>query len=157
MAKSDAWTLYGVNFTTALSTAEDFNGWRVSVRNFIDQKRRACCWWRDTSLDLWFQHDGTVRGVVLLGSLSADEVRSAFDRRWAVTLKPIEAEELRREVYFALHPTRIAQLEVQPRRYQGLRLTIGPRCVAPHPRLDVALGSPRFNESDNIAPMPLLL
>ncbi|MDN3572398.1 hypothetical protein [Methylobacterium longum] len=78
------------------------------------------------SLDLWLQADGTVRGIVLLSEIDAAEFVPAFACRWAVTMRPIDLSEVRTELFYALHPTRIADFGIA-RRYQGVRVTIGPK------------------------------
>lgn len=78
------------------------------------------------SLDLWLQADGTVRGVMLLGEIDAAEFVHALAGRWAVTMRPIDLGEVRVELFYALHPTGIADLGIA-RRYQGVRVTIGPK------------------------------
>ena len=78
------------------------------------------------SLDLWLQADGTVRGVVRLGEINAAEFVRGLAGRWAVTMRPIDLIEVRTELFYALHPTRIADFG-KARRYQGVRVTIGPK------------------------------
>lgn len=148
---------HAVNFSTSISTVEDFRLWKVSVRNFVDHLRRGCHWWRDTSLDVWLQADGNVRGILRVRSLLLEELQEAFDRRWPVTLRAIEQGEVRREVYFSLHPARIARLDGIGRRYQSSRLTIGPR-RPPLPQRPSA--TPRTSWAGSpgqVAPMPILL
>lgn len=132
----------------SLGTAAEFARWRTAFRNFIDHRRRSCRWWRSVSLDLWLQADGTVHGVVRLGEIAADEFVAAFAHRWAVTMRAIDQDGVRAELYYALHPTRIADFGIA-RRYQGVRVTIGPqvsRTRCPRPR----------HTAEGPAPLPML-
>lgn len=127
---------YAVLVATSIKSAADFAHWRTAIRNFIDHRRRGCRWWRSVSFDLWLQVDGTVRGVMLLGEIDAAEFVLALAGRWAVTMRPIDLSEVRTELFYALHPTRIADFGIA-RRYQSVRVTIGSqvsRTRSPQPR-----------------------
>lgn len=139
---------FTLTIATSIGTAAEFAQWRTAIRNFIDHRRRGCRWWRSVSLDLCLQADGTVRGVVRLGEIAADEFVRALACRWAVTMRPIGLGEVRTELYYALHPTRIADFGIA-RRYQGVRVTIGPqvsRTGSPQPR----------RTAEGAAPLPVL-
>lgn len=146
---------YAVILATSIRTVAEFTQWRTALRNFIDHRRRRCRWWRSVSLDLWLQADGTVRGVVRLGEINADEFVPDLADRWAVTMRPIDLGEVRVELFYALHPTRIADFGIA-RRYQGVRVTIGPqvartRCPRPPRATDALVPLPMLNLFGEVA------
>ena len=140
---------YTLIIAISLGTAAEFAQWRTALRNFSDHRRRSCRWWRSVSLDLWLQADGMVRGVVRLGEIGADEFVAAFAGRWAVTMRPIDLSEVRTELFYALHPTRIADFGIA-RRYQGVRVTIGPKRSRPR-------SSRPIRAVESRRPLPMLM
>jgi hypothetical protein len=143
--------LFAVTFATRLSPLE-FRSWRTSTRNTIDGQRRAYPWWYDVSLCVWLGHDGRVRGIASLGSITEAEFSDAF-ARWSVTLRSIGPHDLRAEVLAVIRPGMIASLD-GPGRYQRIKFTLWPkRCVRQSHRQP----QPSFSLHRGIAPMPVLL
>jgi hypothetical protein len=70
--------------------------------------------------------DGSVRGIVSLGSVMEDEFIEAFGQRWPTILRAIAVEDVRNEVYFAIRPGLISDPETGEGRYQPVRLAVEP-------------------------------
>lgn len=102
-----------------------FRLWRIAVRNVIDHLRRTSRWWRSMGLWLWLSADGRLRGIANLDSITVSEFVQSLGRRWPVTVRSIEVETLRAEIYRAVRRCP----EPKSARYQGLKLAIWPRRV----------------------------
>jgi hypothetical protein len=55
-----------------------------------------------------------------------DEFLKAFGRRWPTTLRRIEVEDIRNEIYFAMRPGIIFDTGPHHSRYQRVRMCIEP-------------------------------
>ncbi len=119
--------LYVVTIEAFLHDPTAFRSWRVRLRNVVDHRRRACRWWREVGLWLWLGADGRVRGIVSLGAVTEEEFIEVIERRWPTTLRPIDVEELRSEVYFAVRPGIIFDTGPHQGRYQAIRLAVEPQ------------------------------
>jgi hypothetical protein len=150
--RAEARNLCVVEIELARSSFADFWSWRVEVRNVVDYRRRIDRWWRDLALNVWFNHDGMMCGIVALGPVTPDEFLTVFSR-WPIALWPITPASLRDEVYAIVRPSRLAFPVSPPRRYQNLKLTITARRKVPKtisPLSEKAVD--RYFE-----PMPILL
>jgi hypothetical protein len=143
--------LYAAEIELTPSAPADFWRWRTEVRNLIDYRRRENRWWRFFLLQVWLCHDGKLRGIVSLGSLSEAEVLTAFNQRWPTTLQPIEASNLRREIAAIVHPSMITPVQVRA-RYQTVKLTICPQQT----KIKVATSPVPEPLRTRIEPMPIL-
>lgn len=151
MLRTEAHNLCVVEIELARSSLADFWSWRVEARNVVDYRRRIDRWWRDLAVSVWLNHDGVMRGIVALGSVTPDEFLAVFSR-WPTTLRSIAPSALRDEVYAIVQPSRLAFPELPPRRYQSLKFTIAPQRHAmrapSRPEVQVA--------SRYLEPMPVL-
>ena len=93
-----------------------------------------------------------MRGIVSLGAVTAEEFETAVGRRWPVTLWSVDPVAVREEIYRAIRPGLIADVESGRGRYQPLKFAVWPR--GPHQ-------SPVPQNGENavptwIEPMPLI-
>jgi hypothetical protein len=116
--------LHIVTFDIKLSIGE-FVRWRGRVRNAFEHRRRASSYFKGTGVWLWLQNDGSVRGIVSLGAVTADEFVAAFGRRWPITLKPIDVAAVRDQVYYITRPGIIAEVHGGRGGYQRSAKTSG--------------------------------
>lgn len=126
----------------------DFRAQRKSIHNLISHQRRRSTWWGTVGLWLW-RNGELLDGLVELGSVTEDEMATAFRRHGALTLRPIEAAGVRVEIYrAALSPL---HLPVGPpsRRYQAVSIAISPVAVVQRaaPIADAAM----------LHPMPIIV
>jgi hypothetical protein len=121
----DAHRIHSVSIDTGVREPSDFPRWRIALRNMIDHLRRSLRWWREVGLWLWLHHDGSARGVILLGSVTEPEFIAAIGRRWTTTLRLIETTEVRVEIYQTARPGSIA-LSV-PGRFQRIKVVVEPQ------------------------------
>lgn len=152
MLRTEALNLCVVEINLARSSFADFWSWRVEARNVVDYRRRTDRWWRDLALNVWLNQDGMMRGIVVLGPVTPDELLTVFSR-WPTALRPTTPSRLRDEVYAIVQPSRLAFPALPPRRYQSLKLTIATRRSAPKtisPLSEKAV-------SRYLEPMPILL
>src|SRR3954447_24128107 len=115
--------LFAVEFDTTLSH-EQFRSWRTAARNLVDHKRRECRWWREVAMQVWLGADGRLRGIASLDAITAEEFQQAF-RRWAISMKEIEAADLDGAIYAAIEPGRIGVCG--QRGYQAVRFALKPQ------------------------------
>jgi hypothetical protein len=101
---TDPGRLFAVTFAPTLTTQTNFRLWRIQVRNLVDYRRQESRWWRDLGLWGWLGSDGHVRAIIGLGSVREDEFLRAFERRWFATLRNIDVNNARSEIYFAMRP-----------------------------------------------------
>ncbi|WP_201861418.1 hypothetical protein [Microvirga soli] len=134
-------------------TQDSFRSWRITTRNFIDYQRRKCPLWKSVGLYAWLTQDGTIRGVINLGSLASTEILASFSSRWPTVIEAIEPKELRAELYAIVHPSVISTGPGFGRRYQSMKLAIHP-C-----RRDqlIAQSSGRSSPRYSCEPMPVLI
>ncbi len=102
-------------------------------RNRVDYFRRTDLRWRTCGFHGWLQRDGTVRGIITLGTPSRNEVEEGLER-WGMTLGPeVGHEDLRVAIWRVVKPTAVYE-EAGGARYQGIKLNIWPRRepVRPH-------------------------
>jgi hypothetical protein len=140
---------YVVTLSTQVSSPASIPEFRTQLRNAIDHLRRRHPLWRDLSLNLWLTRTNQLRGVVALGTLGSQEVCEKLGTHWPVTLRRIEAEDLRVEVYSVLR--RVWAGETEGRRYQPLSLLVGPRRIRMVPECQNVL----THAADE--PMPVLI
>ncbi len=67
-----------------------------------------------------------MRGIVSLGSVLEDEFLIGFRRRWPITLRRVEVETVRNEIYFAMRPGIIFDTGPHHSRYQRVRMCMEP-------------------------------
>ncbi len=118
--------LFAVTIAPTLSAQINFRSWRIQVRNLVDYRRQKSKWWRHLGFWNWLGSDGHVRGIVSLGSVLEDEFLRAFSQRWPTTLKPIDVETVRNEIYFAMRPGIVFDTGPHHSRYQQVRMCIEP-------------------------------
>lgn len=141
-----------IEIDASLSTLADFWSWRIEVRNLTDYRRRDCRWWREFLMTVWLCHDGRLRGIASLGSLTPAEVLEVLNRRWPTTLWPVESNDLRQEIAAIVHPTMIATIQVRA-RYQSLKFSIWPKASRTNRQsAPISLPTRRLVE-----PMPVLV
>jgi hypothetical protein len=77
----------------------------------------------------------------------------AFGSRWPTTLRLIQPNGLRNEVYAAVRPDRIASSPSLSARYQGLKLAIWPHRSRATARQRIPMAAPDIC----IEPIPILI
>lgn len=113
-------------FTVEIELGQtSFRSWASSARNVIEYRRSQSRWWNELTLTVWLCRDQRARGILALGSVQEAELCKSFER-WPTTLGPVAPENVRAEVYRALHPARIA-IVPSGRRYQSISFSVGPR------------------------------
>jgi len=113
----------------------NFRAWASRVRNVVEYRRAQLRWWNEVSLTVWLCRGQRARGIVALGPIQEAELVEAFER-WPTTLRPVASEDVRAEVYRALHPGQIAIL-AGGRRYQSISFSVGRRTSnAPTPKTE---------------------
>ena len=145
--------LFALTIHADIPGSVEFARWRVAVRNLL-QHRRASRWWNEVGLWCWLSADQNVRGIVSLGPVTETEFLTAFGRRWPTTIRPIEIKAVRQEIYFAIRPGVIRDLERWGARYQPIRVTIEPRRDRPGTVLRQAAGMP--SPASWSEPLPIL-
>jgi hypothetical protein len=100
-------------------------------------------------MQVWLGADGQIRGVVALDAITPEEFEEAFGR-WEPSLRRIEPGGLADDVYAAVRPGVIAQ--VDGAGYQTVRFTVRPRAVRPVSKTPV-----RRAAHHSIEPMPVLM
>ena len=145
--------IYSIRIETRISTLLEFAKWRIKQWNIIDYRRRVSRWWSDLSFRVWLCGDGSVRGVVALGSITEDELAAALGTRWLLTLRQIDQGNVFDELYSVVQPRSIIADEPDHGRYQRRQLSVRPRRARTHQTRPVAISDPDpFDE-----PMPLLI
>lgn len=134
-----------MTITSAASTPADFRLWRKSVHNAVAYQRRRSRWWRTFGIWAWCDRRGA-RGVISLGSITPTEFGVALRRYGETQLRPIEAENIRTEVYAAAMSLSAASGPRGDGRYQPFKIAIEPVTVA-------ALSTPPL-DSPTIKAMP---
>lgn len=119
--------IFAVTIAANLVDTTQFSSWRKTARNLIDYQRRSSKWWREMGMWIWLSHDGSVRGIVTLGSVTEGEVIAAFGRRWPTTIQPVEERFLREHIYYAMRPEVVAATWPQERRYQPVSAAVEPQ------------------------------
>lgn len=104
-------------------------------------------------MTVWRSADGRVRGIIGLGSLTPAEIASAFDTRWAATLRPIDPADLRSEILKVIDPAAIAPPPITHGRYHPLKFSIS----AQRSRTKTVPVRAAHQSTLNIEPMPILL
>src|SRR3954468_19388657 len=144
--------LFAVEFDTSLSV-EQFRSWRTAARNLVDHQRRECRWWRGVSMQVWLGADGRLRGIASLDAITAEEFQQAF-RRWAISMKEIEAADLDGAIYAAIEPGRIGVCG--QRGYQAVRFALKPQMPTAK-RQPVSQAAPTQLLGAMIEPMPVVI
>jgi hypothetical protein len=120
--------LFAMSIQPNVAEIGEFSGWRTAVRNTIDYRRGECRWWRDLGVWGWLGADGSVRGIVSLGSVTEGEFCGVFGRRWPISVRPITPTNLRHVIYWeAMRPSVIVEAGPQQGRYQHIKITIEPQ------------------------------
>lgn len=124
--------MYAVEIRADLGGVAEFRHWRTKMRNVIDHRRRSSRWWCNLLLVCWLGVDGPVRGILCPGAITGTEFVQSVGRRWTVTLRPVDASDLRLEVYGAMEPREIFG-EGGRGRYHFVRLAVWPRALLRSP------------------------
>jgi hypothetical protein len=145
--------MYSISIDDGVSTLSEFGDWRIRIRNALDHRRRISRWWSTCSMRVWLSRNGSILGVMALGSITEAELLTAFGSRWSVTLRHISPEALDDELYAALGPEMIMSDDFGHARYQPRQMTVRPRRTRISPNRPVPLCIPDpFDE-----PMPVLI
>jgi hypothetical protein len=96
---------------------------------------------------------GTVRGVVALGSITTTEFETSFGSRWPFTLRRIDPEALFDELHAVVRPGSIMQDDADHARYQPRQMTVRPRYV----RTGRKRSAPTRHPDPIDEPMPILI
>lgn len=139
-------SLHTVMIAGAASSPVEFRNRRKSVHNSIAYRRRQSRWWRSFGLWLW-SNRGQLTGLVELDSVTAEEFSRVVQRHGAVSVRPIDINTIRIEVYKAA--LMLTPPDGTPGRYQPLKIAIEPL------RGSIFPISPETQR--NIQPMPILL
>lgn len=116
-----------IALTISDPSPEGFRAFRVAVRNRIDHLRRKFPLWTALSILVWFQRDGTIKGIVSLGLLGPNDIVKGLER-WKPKLGPeIGPDELRVAIWDATKPSAIWCKGEARGRYQDVRFGIWPR------------------------------
>ena len=102
---------------------------------------------------VWLSRNGSILGVMALGSITEAEFLTAFGSRWSVTLRHIAPEALDDELYAALGPEMIMADDFGHARYQPRQMTVRPRRTRISPSRPV----PHRVPDPFDGPMPLLI
>lgn len=129
--------LYSSTLLTEVPSPTPVPAFRTHLRNAVDHLRRRHPQWRNFSLSLWLTRTNQLQGIAALGTLGPAEVSEKLGSRWPITLRPIEVEDLRVEIYRTLR--RVWAEEVAERRYQPVSLYVGPRRVHKSPECQTVL------------------
>ena len=148
----DTGQVHAIAFAAGIADLDEFRQWRISAWNILTYRRQVCRWWQSVSLRLWFCQ-GTVRGVVALGSITTTEFETAFGSRWPFTLRRIDPEALFDELYAVVRPGSIMQDDSDHARYQPRQMTVRPR----HARTGRKRSAPTRHPDPIDEPMPILI
>lgn len=121
--------LHVVTIPGVAKSPHEFRRWRKAIHNVVAYRRRRSRWWR--AVGLWGWWDGTgLHGLVELGSITATEFVSALRRLGEVSLRPLDSDNVRVEVYRAARSaSAVSRIDVAG-RYQSLKIAIEPVTVA---------------------------
>lgn len=120
---------------------------RRAIHNVLAYQRRRSAWWKSVGLWLWI-NGSAFRGVVELGSVTADEFGTAFRHHGPLVIRPITAAGLRVEVYDAARGLDQISAGAGVGRYQPFKIAIS-AVAGPTRRVPIA--------PTVIAPMPILV
>jgi hypothetical protein len=109
----------------AVAGTHDIERLRRSAHNAVAYQRRRYRGWRSVGVWGWY-NDADFQGIVELGSISTIEFTHTFRRRGEIRLRPIEAENLRAEVYAAARSVTATPISSGTCRYQPLKIAIEP-------------------------------
>jgi hypothetical protein len=98
---------------------------------------------------VWLGADGQIRGVVALDAITKTEFNEAFGRS-GPTLRRIGPEEIADEIYAAVRPGVVA--EVDGGGYQSVRFTVKPKVRTSQARRVI-----RREYRAEIEPMPVIV
>jgi hypothetical protein len=143
--------LHAVRIEISARSPDEFAVWRTAARNNVDYRRRRDERWQDLSMVVWVGRDGRARGVVSLGTLSECEFMARFGDRWPTRLDAIHPECLRLEIWAAMRPGVVADVQPSGARYQHVRWAIWPS------KGRQQSGPSQTGNAALIAPMPTLL
>lgn len=118
--------IYAITINAQISNLDTFRRWRTSAWNIVSFRRR-CRWWRDIAMRVWLTRDGSIRGVVALGSITESEFLTALGSRWPLALRQICPEALYDELYGVVHPDAIMADDLCHARYQPGQMKVRPR------------------------------
>jgi hypothetical protein len=97
--------------------------------------------------------DGRVRGIVRLDAITDEEFAEAF-RRWPVSLRVIEAEDLSGAIYAAIEPGVVA---TSKGGYQAVRFTLKPQMTTVRAEPVWVAAPVQTTSALVIEPMPVLV
>lgn len=117
--------LHAVAIEIAASSLAEFLKRRKAFHNVIGYQRRRSAWWRSVGLWLWWR-GSRLRGIVDLGSVTAEEFGTAFEGHGPVFIRPIDAASLRVEVYNAALGLDGLSAGAGVGRYQPFKIAIAP-------------------------------
>lgn len=120
--------LHRVTIICTVSSIEGFGRWRTTIHNVVNYRRRQSRWWADFGIWLWWA-GSSVRGIIKLGSITAEEFAIAFSRHGQACLGPMTNDDVRAEAYAAARSATRASAESDAGRFQSIKLAIQP--VAP--------------------------
>ena len=121
--------LHSVQIVGSIREPSAFWEVRKSLHNLFGYRRRHSRWWRGVGLWGWWSGIG-LHGLVELGSITATEFVSALRRLGEVSLRPLDSENVRVEVYRAARSaSAVSRIDVAG-RYQSLKIAIEPVTVA---------------------------
>lgn len=141
--------LHVLTIERAVAGPHDIERLRRSAHNAVAYQRRRYRGWRSVGVWGWY-NDADFHGIVELGSISTTEFIHTFQRRGEIRLRPIEAENLRAEVYAAARSVSATSIAGGTGRYQPLKVAIEPvttRTRNPLPTIDDLV----------VPPMPIML
>jgi hypothetical protein len=101
----------------------EFQWWRTSIHNVVCYRRRQCRWWRSVGVWGWWD-GGLLRGVIELGSITAEEFAQALRRHGPIGLRPVEVTSVRVAVYEAART--VVRGVTRSGRYQFWKIAIAP-------------------------------
>jgi hypothetical protein len=125
--RHDPGRIYAVTTNARVTDLDGFAKCRVAIWNVIAYRRQISRWWNGVSTRLWQCHDGSIRGVMALGSISEAEILKTIGARWPITLRRIEPDALSHEIWEATRPDMIMADDPDLARYQPRQMTVRPR------------------------------
>lgn len=117
--------LHALTVERAIAGPHEIDQLRKSAHNAVAYQRGRYRGWRGVGVWGWYG-DADFHGIVELGSISTAEFLHTFRRRGEVTLRPIEIENLRTEIYAAALSVSATPIAGGKGRYQPLKVAIEP-------------------------------
>lgn len=118
-------SLHAVRMVRATSGPHDIIAMRRAAHNAIAYQRRRYRPWKQFGVWGWYV-GGDFHGVIELGTISTTEFLHTFRRRGHIALRPIDCEDLRKEVYLAARLVSSITRPSESGRYQPLKIAIEP-------------------------------